>query len=166
MDNFTDTTFQQGLVALLDELKGLPGNIEANSLKKALEEMSVMFAAAATQEAPVSSEPRTVKFKNSSVTFLPGALKYSMEPAKIRKRKGLLRGGIKGIYYTKFVEMGHTLRQGDKDVGHSPGNAFIARAFDKTKEWAMDVAKRTLVEEIEKRVTRLKRKMAKAQVGG
>lgn len=166
-DEVSDKDFQASLQALMDELKNLPGNIEQGALKRALEEAAVIMAAGASQMAPVAEAPRTVNHKSGAVTYLPGFLKTSFRAAKPRVRRGQVSVGVIGAYYARFVEKGHTVKWGKKgkEVGHVPANPFIRRAFDANQAWALDVARRMLVEEIGKRISQLQRKVNKASGG-
>jgi hypothetical protein len=159
----SDSLFDQQLKALLDEIRDLPGNIEKNALKKAMEEAAVTVAAAVSQEAPVASGPRTTERKGVPVTILPGNLKASVTTTKPKAKKFDVSIGITGAYYARWVEFGHAIVKGRKNnkriVGHSPPNNFIQRGFEKSKDWALDTARKVLVEEIEKRINRLRSKV-------
>lgn len=157
-----DDLFNQQLDALLRELKNLPGNIERGALRKAHTEMAEIIANAISMEAPIADEPRTVTTKKGvKMTLRPGALRDSVRPSKTRTRRGELSTRIRGLFYARFIEFGYThMAWGKKEIGHRPPNPFIKRAIDSSSQWALDVGRRTLFEEIKKRVDRLAKKAA------
>lgn len=166
--------FAKALDDLVAELKDLPAGLERGPFRKAMEEMAVTVAAAVSQEAPVSDAPRTLSRRRTKdgpreayVTVLPGNLKANIQARKVRTKKGEVMTGVEAPYYARFVEKGHTVKFGRNEpiVGHVPANAFMMRGFEKSKQWAMDLARRTLVEELEKRIARAKRKRVKAFLG-
>ena len=157
-----DTEYVKGLDALLGELKGLPGNIEANALRTSIAKSAKFLGERIQEAAPVSSgePPKGGRFKN----LKPGTLKASIKSKRRRGRKGEARAGITGSFYAKWVELGHVLKghKPNKEViGHVPPNNFIMRAFEANKDEAVEIAKRELVAAVKKGVERLRRKMFK-----
>lgn len=167
--------FVRGLDGLIKELKDLPAGLQRGALKKAIDELAVTIAAAVSQEAPVSDSAHSLSKKTSAtgprqqyVTLLSGNLKANIQALKSRARGWSVTGGIESPYYARFVEKGHVIKWKRKGpvVGHVPANAFALRGFEKSREWAMDLAKKTLIDEFEKRIARAERAQRKKLRGG
>lgn len=159
-----DDDFVKGLDGLLEELKGLPGNIEANALRASVLEAAHLMSGVVAQEAPISSPEDAQRRGGRFKGLAPGYLKQSFHAKKVRPKKGEVAAGVKGAFYAKMVEFGHLLKSHGKNgrtIGHVPANNFIRRAFEKNKEWAMDVMRRSVVAEIKKRIAKAKAKEAK-----
>jgi HK97 gp10 family phage protein len=165
--------FVKGLNDLLAELKDLPGNIEKIALRSSVVEGSKVMAEAVSKEAPVAAGGvRKGKFIRNRKTkqviaqrvHFPGNLKRSFKAASGRASKGEVSSGVRGDYYARFVEFGHALKSHGKKaarkvIGHVPPNPFMMRAFEATKDQVLETTKRSLIEQIEKRIARARAKL-------
>jgi HK97 gp10 family phage protein len=154
--------FVKGLDELMAELKDLPGNIEKGALRTSMFRAAQFMRDKVKEAAPISSgePPKGKRFAK----YPPGTLRKSIKAKRRRGTATEAAAAITGAFYAKWVEFGHVLK------GHKPGkvtlgqvapNPFILNAFEANKEAALEVARKGLVEEIAKRIARLRSRMPK-----
>lgn len=151
--------FVKGLDALLSEFKELAPRIEQESLRTGVFRAAQFLRDRVKEAAPVSSgePPKGGRFKK----FPPGTLRKSFKAKRRRGEKGVVAAGLTGAFYAKFVEFGHTLkghRPNREELGHVPANPFIRHAFEANQEQAMEVVRKGVLEQIQKRMERLRAK--------
>jgi hypothetical protein len=114
------------------------------------------------EAAPVSSGTPAKGGRFSK--YPPGTLRKSFKAKRRRGTKTEAAAGITGAFYAKFVEFGHTLKghkPNKKEIGHVPGQYFIQKTFDSFQEAAMEEVRKGVLEQIKKRIEKLRSKMPK-----
>jgi HK97 gp10 family phage protein len=155
--------FVKGLDDLLKELKEMSPNIEKESLRTGIFRAAQFMRDKVKDAAPISdgARPRGGRFRN----LLPGDLKRSIKAKRRRGTKTEAAAGVSGNFYAKFVEFGHVLkghRPNREILGHVPANPFIARTFEANKDGAIEEVRKGVLEQIKKRIAKLRSKMPKA----
>jgi HK97 gp10 family phage protein len=155
--------FVKGLDPLLEELRGLPGNLEKGAMRTAVFRAAQFMRDEVKASAPVSDN---VPPKGASVNekYPPGTLKKSIKAKRGRGTREEVQAGVTAIFYAKWVEFGHVLKGHKPDkavIGHVPPNPFAMRAFEANKERVVEIAREGLVEGIKKAIDRLRSRMPK-----
>jgi HK97 gp10 family phage protein len=153
--------FVQGLDPLLEELKNLPGNLEKDALRVSMFRAAQFLRDQVAASAPISDgdPPKGAKV---NAKYPPGTLKKSIKAKRRRGTKFEAAAGITGAFYAKFVEFGHVLKghkPNKQEIGHVAPNPFIMRAFEANKDATMEIARKGMLEGIQKVVDKLRSKM-------
>lgn len=154
--------FVKGLDALLSELKDLAPNIEKESLRTGVFRAAQSLRDKIKAVAPVSSgtPPKGGRFKE----YTPGTLRKSIKAKRRRGTRTEAAAGITGAFYAKWVELGHVLKghkPNKEDLGHVPGTYFIRNTFEANKEAIVEEVRKGALEQIKKKIERLRSKMPK-----
>ena len=161
------TNTLRGLDELLNLLGNLSPNIQKNVMRTAVFRAAQMFRNEVRAGAPVGDgDPK----KGGRFAQYPtGTLKKSFRAVRGRVDETGAKAGIKGIFYARFVEFGHTLKTHGKTkgsrqvIGHVPANNFIQRAFEANQERAVEVVKEAILPEVKKQMEKAMSKMPKVR---
>ncbi len=154
--------FVKGLDALLAEMKELAPNIEKESLRTGVFRAAQFMRDRLKEAAPVSGgdPPKGGRFK----AYPPGTLRRSLKAKRRRGTRGEAAAGVTGAFYARWVEHGHVLKSHGKNgqvIGHVPPNPFIRGTFEANKEQAMEEVRKGVLEQVRKRMEKLRAKMPK-----
>jgi HK97 gp10 family phage protein len=157
--------FVKGLDGLLEMLKEIGPNLHKNAMRTATFRAAQEIVPELKKAAPVggSSNPKGSKMAEK---YPIGALKKGFRARRGRADEAGANAGIKGVFYAKFVEFGHTLKRrgGGKTketIGHVPARPFIGPTFEAHKERLINVVRDNLLPEIKKQIDKARAKMAK-----
>lgn len=136
-----------GLEEMRARLNELEMRVREEYIAKAVKAGATVIADAMLEGAPELDE------KNSGSDALePGSLR---DDIKVRERMdkdgfavAIIGPGKKTAHVARFVEYGHRLVKGKKEIGQVPAHSFLRPAFERSEADAIEKFKEVLREEI------------------
>lgn len=130
-----------------ERLKALEVRVREEYIVKAVKAGAREIAVAMVEDAPVLDEKTP-----GSDALEPGELRDDIKARERLDKDGFavatIGPGRKTAHVARFVEYGHRLVKGKKEIGQVPAHPFLRPAFERSEAGAIEKFKDTLREEI------------------